>query len=333
MEPLAGRVDLEMRRILILGGAGFIGANLVERILEKEEMDETEVVIVDKMISGDQTSLLPGKLRQRFEVVTGDGNDSGLMRKIIKDFSPDTCIHLAANSDIRKSSMDSEIEVTDTFQTTISLRRALEAEGSMLDTFLFASSSAVFGEHSEPITNRSSKMPSSAYGWMKLASERALTSNFKLAPYKGLVILRFPNVTGKYQTHGVVYDLVRKLRQSGGESLEVLGNGHQSKPYCLASELSGAMVELLKRDESRIVEMNYGPTDTISVRRIVEILLDEAGYPNAKVTYGSTVGGWPGDVPNYSFKAFEGLHSGLAPSKTSEATIVESIKWALNHLT
>lgn len=321
-----------MKRVLVLGGAGFIGANLVERILEREETAKSEILVLDKMISGDQTALLPTWVRERLEVVSGDGNDLNLLRKIMRDFAPDTCMHLAANSDIRKSSLDSEIELTNTFQTTISLRRALEAEGCTLDTLLFASSSAVFGEHSEPITNRSSKMPASPYGWMKLASERALTSNFNLAPYRGLVILRFPNVTGKYQTHGVIYDLVRKLRESGGVSLEVLGNGGQSKPYCLASELSDAMIELCRDDDKRIVEQNYGPADTISVRRIVEILIEESDYPDVKVSFGSTPGGWPGDVPNYSFRAGDSVPPGLAPSRTSEETIVESIRWALQCL-
>lgn len=278
-----------MNKSLVLGGAGFIGTNLVQLLRQRNE----EILVIDKCILGNKLKAA----KVDVDLLNFDINDTERLTNVIHDFGPDTIYHLAANSDISKSQSDPEIDLRETLGTTSSLCKSLE--NYSLEKLVFASSSAIYGESFELITESTAPNPISNYGKMKLNSENVLRKHLMEHDLQHLVITRFPNVTGRWQTHGVVFDLLLKLKNDRTR-LSVLGDGTQFKPYCLASELSLALVKISESIKLDLLEVNLSPEDRVSVSEIVnEICLHLEITP--EIEFGNSRFGWVGDVPEYKF--------------------------------
>lgn len=281
---------------LVMGGAGFIGSYLVDELSNFGMFDR--IVVADNMSMGNQL----GQYSQdhpRIECHRVDCSDSIVLRQLIKTHQPTTIFHLAANSDIAKGAEDSRFDLKSTFATTAALGLVLAADEARPDVF-FASTSAVYGAGHEIIKADTPKTPASSYGWTKLTSEVLLRACWQLGQMKSLTIMRFPNVTGARQTHGVVRDLVRKYFDTS-RPWEILGDGYQTKPYVHARVLAKAIVSIMPSaliDEP--LEVNYSPSDSVSVRQIVEVIEGLGGLGREPV-YGTSSSGWEGDVPRYSY--------------------------------
>ena len=148
--------------------------------------------------------------------------------KFLSDIEIDIVWHLAANSDIRGFVNGPNVDINNTFLTTVNICKIMET--LEIKNILFASSSAVIGNTEKPISETfGPSLPISYYGAMKLASEGYISSSISYF-LDNYIILRFPNVVGPNLTHGVVYDFKKKLDLTPNK-LNVLGNGKQKKPY------------------------------------------------------------------------------------------------------
>ena len=305
---------------LIFGGAGFIGSNLVRALQTQGQ----SVVVFDNMQMGNQLSGLD------VPQIAADMADSDAVLRVIKDVRPSRIFHLAANSDISASSLDPIFDLDNTLLTTVALSNALR-HVDLRPELMFASSSAVYGEHHNAMNESTLRKPVSSYGWMKLASERILESLTKDGFVANCLIARFPNVTGLNQTHGVVYDLVRKLKSNPHE-LSVLGDGSQLKPYALASELVENILRVFNQPNKAFSVYNFSPHNTVTVREIVTEIIAASGL-NPEVVYGSEPVGWAGDINRYELdcSSVELDHGPLLFSNSEEAVKV-SARWAWDYL-
>jgi UDP-glucose 4-epimerase len=276
---------------LILGGGGFIGINFT-LALQKKLLSNELIVVIDKN---------PGKFNllenlPNVVLYKGNANNIELIRSILNKYNIDAIIHLAANSDIKNGISDYSLDFTDTLITSLTLSEILKEFN--IKKVLFASSSAIFGSTSHPIKMKYDQtcIPISPYGWAKLASEQSLKLN-SLKTGTTFLNIRFPNVVGRHSTHGILFDLREKLLNDS-KILNVLGDGSQTKPYINIDELVEFMLNLWSKNDS--IDINFGPKDTISVRKIVEIVLEISGT-NPKIIWGDNPSGWLGDVPNYQY--------------------------------
>jgi UDP-glucose 4-epimerase len=288
MKTISRKV-LDMR-IMILGGAGFIGSNLC-KILDQDP--SLQVLVLDNFSMGD---MLPPNLAQ-VEARNLDCADAADLRGAIAEFQPDRIYHLAANSDISAAVLNPGLDFRNTLGTTLCLIEALYE--TPVKELVFASSSAVYGEVEGQIAENTPKRPTSAYGWMKLVSEHYLQDAQAKGLIERLLCVRFPNVTGENQTHGVVFDLARKLKNHP-ERLDVLGDGTQNKPYVLASDLVSAIQSLMAEDWGGFLDVNLAPPTNATVSQIVSTLIQVSGL-NPAVHFGEARSGWAGDVPEYHF--------------------------------
>jgi UDP-glucose 4-epimerase len=277
-------------RNLVLGGAGFIGSGLCELLLKRGE----RVHVYDNLTMGNN---LKNILESKYLTI-GDIRDSSKFQEFLSSVKPERIFHFIANSDIRNSSMDPRADYENTFMSTCNLVNAI-AQSNINPEVIFASSSAIYGESITEIREESPMRPISTYGYMKLASEILLRSAFMSGHFRRLLFVRFPNVVGERLTHGVIYDLIKKLERSPSE-LSVLGNGFQEKPYILQNTLNSIILKLLEINSEPFLEINISPSDEITVRRIVEIICEEMRLV-PKISYAETLEGWKGDVPRYSF--------------------------------
>lgn len=303
----------------MLGGAGFVGSHLVDALVST--LCECEILVLDSFIYGDNITVSD---RQRVRVVQQDASDSRALASIMAGFQPHVVFHLAANSDIRASISDPNIDLRNTFGTTAALVSGLHRiENS--PRVVFSSTSAIYGRTSSPITSQTAHRPESSYGWMKLASEALLWEAERSGLISDLRILRFPNVTGRGQTHGVVRDLWKKA-ELASETLEVLGDGRQSKPYVHVKDLVSALLVFASDDYTGPRAVNFGPSSQTSVSEIARLIVEESGK-NLAIAFSGGEGGWPGDVPNYQYDA-TAIPEALACLLTRDSTtaIVQSIK-------
>lgn len=307
-------------RIAIFGGAGFIGANLVEHLSQEED---AQLFCFDNLSAGNQlTRIIP---TPKITFWRGDMTNFKEVNEFVQNIQPDQIYHLVANSDIASSSGDASVDLSKTFQSTCNLINSLSHYHPC--DVLFASSSAVYGPHKDTISETARKFPISSYGWMKLASEVALNVAFQSGYISKLLITRFPNVTGKYQTHGVLFDLINQIRRSP-HRLEVLGNGLQTKPYMDAQELSAIMSQLFRIAEDGVTTVNISTNDCISVKEIVEIILKYTQLRPQVIFQDSDVG-WLGDVPTYQLEISK-LRS-LLP-KWQPKSSIEAIKSGIEYM-
>ena len=184
---------------LIIGGTGFVGRNLAKKL----EAHGEQVVAIDR--NYDPKRAFFG------EVIIGDASNFKFLESAIRSVKPKCIFHLAANSDIRSSAYNSNLDFNDTLMTTVSLYQAVRQ--LPVEKIFFASSSAIYGNSTAPLSENPDELlfPISSYGKAKLTSEIIFKQLAAELSETKILIARFPNVVGSLSTHGVVYDFVHKL--------------------------------------------------------------------------------------------------------------------------
>ena len=274
-------------RVLVTGGAGFIGSFLTERLVD----DGFDVVVIDNLSSGDLDRL--GRVINRVFFVKDDLKMPS-RPDVFRDV--DAVFHLAANPEVRVSVTEPSIHFNENVVATFNVLELARKYG--VKTIVYASSSTVYGDAKVlPTPEDHPIQPISVYGAAKAAGEIMCSTYARLYGIT-CVILRYANVVGPRLRHGVIHDLLIKLRENPGE-LEVLGDGTQEKSYIYVTDAVEATVRAWKHASSGGVYVyNVGNWDTVSVRDIVGIITEVAGV-RPRVTYRPATPdgrGWLGDV-------------------------------------
>jgi len=311
---------MSQRRNLILGGLGFIGHNLVDRLLDAGEA----VHVIDINIQEQNWNLTKVyENNPSFSVEIYDCADIKRLSLSFKNVMPDRVFHLAANSDISKSG-DIINDFSNTLLTTLALCEVMRI-GVTIPILVFASSSAIYGDLPEPMSVDTSHIctPSNAYGWTKRASELALIGACK-GTDTHLVVARFPNVVGPHLTHGLLFDIIRKKRASD-TVIQILGDGSQRKPFIHVDDLLEILIQKSEVESGHVTIFNIAPFDTITVKEIVTIFEGEIDR-GITFLYQEQREGWPGDIPEYAFDLEESRAGGALTRATSAQAVTRAFR-------
>ena len=312
------------KHFFIIGGAGFIGSNLINYLL----FDDNFVTIVDDFSRGNYIFIKKNINNPKFKSIQLDVSSKILCEQAFIEANNvikiDEVWHLAANSDIPAGVENPEIDLNHTFMTTFYILENMKKFG--LKKLNFASSSAIYGDFGEKKIHEEigPLKPISNYGAMKLASEAQIYAASE--SFLDIVnIFRFPNVVGVPATHGVILDFINRLNKSH-EILEVLGNGTQRKAYLHVSDLIEAMLFVNRRNNNIKNEIfNIGPLDDgVTVKWIAEQVVKRIN-PKSRIVYGNSNKGWVGDVPKFFYSTEKLQKFGWIPKLNSEMAIIKAI--------
>jgi UDP-glucose 4-epimerase len=284
-----------MQTALITGGAGFIGSNLIARLLESNY----NVICVDNLTLGRKENISPFLNNEKFTFYEQDASSIETLLDITGNNTIDIIFHLAANSDIQMSAKYPKIDYQNTFATTYAVLECMRQKN--IKRLFFASTSAVYGEQTgiSLTENTGALSPISYYGGAKLASE-AFISSYAYMNNFNVTAFRFPNVIGPHLTHGVLFDFIKKLRQNN-TILEILGDGTQHKPYIYIDDLIDAILMVALSNESGMNIYNVGVEGTTSVTEIANMVCQSLGLQNVQYKYSGGDRGWKGDVPTFQY--------------------------------
>ena len=309
-----------MKYILVTGGAGFIASHFIEHLLQ---FPKNFVVAVDNLSMCDEKNILKFTNNSNFVFHKVELTNQHELVQIFEQYKFTRVYHLAANSDISRSFTNPTIVYSNTFNTTWNILELLRIYD--VKEFIFASTSAIFGEVGDHIIDESFGpiLPISHYGAGKLASE-AFISSFAYNYDIDSLIVRFPNVIGEYSTHGVIFDFINKLKDNPNE-LVVLGNGKQEKSYLYVKDLISAIEYAWKFKTDKIDIFNIGGIDTISVSEIAQIVVDNIGL-GSQISYTGGDRGWKGDVPKFSYDIKKILGTKWTPKLNSREAVDLTVK-------
>ena len=274
-------------RSFVVGGAGFIGSHLVDRLALRGP-----VTVFDDLSVGKLAFLGKNLDEGRVRFVRGDARVPAELDAAIA--AHDVVFHLAANPEARRGLVDTRLDLE---VGTIATHNVLDAaRRHKAQRFVLASSGTVYGETSLSCSEGDlGALPISLYGASKLAGEALVSAFAECFALPGL-IFRFGNVVGPRGTHGVALDFFAKLR-AHPDHLDVLGDGSQSKPYLHVSDCADAILFALDRCDPKLDVFNIAPRGATTVKQIAEACVAASPWPDATIRYGAGDRGWPGDVP------------------------------------
>lgn len=308
-------------KILVTGGAGFIGSHLCDVLIA----DGHNVTVVDNLVLGKVENIEHLINNPNFRFLREDLNNGHAMDMIFMDGEFDMVYHLAANSDIQKGGKDPMVDYQLTFNTTFNVLQMMKKYE--VKKFFFASTSAIYGETYDVLNEDYGPLkPVSNYGAGKLASE-AFISAFASTYHIQTWITRFPNVVGERFTHGVIYDFIHKLQKNPNE-LEVLGNGEQCKPYVYVKDLVAGIQFVIKNSNEPYNVYMLGSDTRTKVKEIAAMVIEEMGL-NASIRYTGGDRGWVGDVPEFRYDLTKVNNLGWKASYDSNGAVRKAIQMAL----
>ncbi len=279
-------MELVDRRVLVTGGAGFVGSKLAEYLIEREN----HVVLADNLSNG-RVKWIP---ESAVFVETDLTNPNEIKEVLDSEF--DLVFHLAARKDPNDD--DPRGQFAENTVMTHHLLERCRAVG--VDRFAFASSSTVYGEAPYPTPEDYAPLePISVYGASKLGEE-GLVSTYSHSHELEAYVFRFANVVGPRLRGAVIPDFIEKLRDDP-ETLRILGNGKQEKSYMHVNDCVGAMCHVIEQapkaaPERSLYTFNLGTETMTTVDTIADIVSDTLGVdPVYEYTGGER--GWTGDVP------------------------------------
>lgn len=308
-----------VKRYFVAGGLGFIGGHLVERLLAEPG---AAVVIYDNGSSGQPGHLTYRDESERLQILHGDLKDR---RRITESLPSDTAavFLVASNPDIARAGREPDLDFWEGTFLIQNLLEAMRVKGVL--RIIYASGSGVYGETGETrVSEKHAPLrPISTYGASKLACEALICAYCHLFGFDGLA-LRFANVVGPRQTHGVGFDFVRSLTRDPSR-LRILGDGRQSKSYVYIDDVIDAMLLLERQGWSGFDEYNVATDDALTVREIADLCVERSGAEGVDYSFTGGNRGWNGDVPVIRFDTSKIRARGWHPKRTSREAVRDAV--------
>ncbi|TAK86054.1 MAG: NAD-dependent epimerase/dehydratase family protein [Betaproteobacteria bacterium] len=277
-----------MPRVFVTGSAGFIGSNLVDRLLA----DGYEVVGYDNFSTGQPAFMQAALQSGRFTLVEGDVLELSLLSQAMA--GSERVFHLAANADVR---FGTQHPGKDLEQNTIATYNVLEAmRKNGIRRIAFSSTGSVYGEPDVFPTPENAPFPvqTSLYAASKLSGEALISAYCEGFGFQSF-IFRFVSILGERYTHGHVFDFYKQLWQDPTR-LRVLGNGKQRKSYLYVQDCIDAMLLAMEKSSAKVNIFNLGVDDYCEVDNSIQWICEALGArPTIEYTGGDR--GWIGDSP------------------------------------
>ncbi len=304
-------------RSFVVGGAGFIGSHLVDRLVRRGP-----VTVFDDLSVGKRQWLEAHLATRAVELLEADAIELDKLVDAMRRHAPNVVFHLSANPEARWGLEHTRLDLE---QGTIVTYNVLEAMRRCdVKRIVFASSGTVYGDTTQICREEDlGCLPISLYGASKLASE-AMVSAFVECFGLQAWILRFGNVIGPRATHGCALDFLRKLQQDP-QVLEVLGDGKQAKPYLHVSDCVEGMLYVLDRADEPLNVFNLAPIDVTTVARIAELCVAASPHPSARIRFSGGKRGWPGDVPRSRMAPAKLNGLGFSVALSSDAAVERAV--------
>lgn len=307
--------ELQNRRWLVTGAAGFIGSHYTERLLA----EGATVTGYDNLSLGKREWLEPALRHPRFQFLEADLLDYERLRRAVGGH--DVVVHLGANTDIPRGSEDPRLDLDNCFIATHNLLEAMRETG--VRELLFASSASVYGEQwgDTPLKETFGPLlPISRYAAAKLSCEALISAYCHLCAMHAW-LFRFGNVVGARMGHGVIYDFIVKLQRNPAELL-ILGDGNQEKNYFLVEDcIDGMLFTYRVAREKPCDVFNLGNETSTNVSDIARMVIEEVGLKGVRIVYGGGKRGWPGDQTMVRFDTSKVRRLGWQPRYSSNDAV------------
>lgn len=250
-------------RVLVTGGAGFIGGHLVEKLVERD----WDVIVFD---SFERASLETLKtLPSEAELRRIDIRDLKSMKRYVDDV--DVIFHLAALTDV----VESEVKKDEYWNVNVmGTENVLKIAKDVSAKLVFTSSAAVYGELSDVAREDLKPNPISFYGATKLEGEK-LCMRYHEEYGTDIVVLRLFNVFGERAKGGVVKIFLERARE--GKPLIIYGDGEAVRDFIYVGDVVDALIKAALSEKASGRVLNIGSGKPIKVKELAEIIAEESG--------------------------------------------------------
>ncbi len=309
-------------RAFVTGGAGFVGSNLTDRLVEAGH----EVVVFDNFSTGRDQFLEPALKSGRVKVIRGDVLDAAGVAEAMRGC--DVVCHVAANADVRFGTLHPRKDLE---QNTLATFNVLEAMRSHnIRRMIFSSTGSIYGEPEVFPTPEDAPFPvqTSIYGASKLACEGMISAYCEGYGMQAF-IFRFVSILGERYTHGHVFDFVRSLRIDP-HRLRVLGDGHQKKSYLYVRDCVDAMLLAFENADERVNIFNVGADDYCEVNDSVRWITEHLGVRPA-IEYTGGIRGWVGDSPFIFLDCSRLKKLGWKPKLSIRDGVIRTVDYLQQH--
>jgi UDP-glucose 4-epimerase len=302
----------------VTGAAGFIGSNLVDRLLGESE----EIVGYDNLSTGMPEFVASARRHRNFTFVQGDLLDTRSLTEAMR--GANRVVHLAANADVRFGLAHPRKDLE---QNTIATFNVLEAmRANNVAEIVFSSSGSLYGEAGVVPTPENAPFPvqTSLYGASKLACEGMVAAYAEGYGIKAR-IFRFVSILGQRYSHGHVFDFMMQLAENQ-DKLHILGDGKQRKSYLHIDDCIDAMLLALKMGDENIAIFNLGTDEVCQV-------LDSVGWIvgrlklSPRLSFSGGRQGWIGDNPLIHLDTSRIRGLGWRPKKSIREAVELTVDW------
>ena len=329
-----------MRRILVTGGAGFIGSNFIQYILEHQE-DITLLVNLDLLTyAGNLENMESVEDDPRYRFIKGDVRDRDLLEKLFQEHGFDTVVHFAAESHVDRSIVEPEIFLTTNIIGTQTLLDAAKRHWNLRAEdkhsrdyrpgvhYLQVSTDEVYGALGSTgrFTEVTPLAPNSPYSASKASADMVVRAYFQTYGLP-VNITRCSNNYGPYQFPEKLIPLM--IRNAlADQPLPVYGDGMQIRDWLHVQDHCAAIAAVLQRGRPGEV-YNIGGNNEKANLEIIRLILQELDKPESLITH---VQDRPGHDRRYAIDNTKiTAELGWSPAYTFERGIRETIQWYLTH--
>ena len=305
-------------RYFVTGGAGFIGSNLVDRLLSLGH----SVTAYDNFSTGQTRFLEEAQASPKFRLVTADILDLPRLTEAANDH--DFVFHLAANADVRFGTQHPRKDLEQNTIGTFNVLEAMRSNG--IRKLAFSSTGSIYGEPEIFPTPEICPFPiqTSLYGASKLACEGLISAYCEGFGFQAH-IFRFVSILGERYTHGHVFDFYRKLLANSAE-IEVLGDGTQRKSYLYIQDCIDAILFALERAQGKVHIFNLGADEYCSVDESLSWICEDLKVnPHRRFTGGNR--GWIGDSPFIFLDTAKVRSLGWQPKLTIRQGVIRTLEY------
>ena len=316
-----------MQRAFVTGAAGFIGSNLVDRLLA----ERVTVVGWDNLSTGQEKFLANAIQQAGFTFIRGDNLDLAALTKAMAGC--DTVFHLAANADIKDGWQHPGKDLEQNTIATFNVLEAMRANG--IRRIAFSSTGSTYGEAlvtPDRPTPEDDAFPiqTSLYAASKVAGEGLISSYAEGGQLDEAYIFRFVSILGERYTHGHVFDFYKQLLKHP-DHLRVLGDGQQRKSYLYVQDCIDAIMHVMSRSTARAAKhrtqiYNLGTPEYVQVNASIGYIC-EALNLTPRLDYTGGDRGWIGDNPFIFLDTKKIQANGWKAKLTIRDGILRTLRW------